>query len=1021
MRPLRTSLALALVAAAGCTLPARDNPRDSSNAPVAALAVSDYGFPVAGGGCAGLVGTVVAASRGRCLALDASASADPQDEALTFDFDRVTVSSAGEVVVADELAALDGDAAIVQLPDELRRQLPVSTAEVPQLLRFRVTVRDGHGGSSEATAPLQLFNAEPIAAPAVSRTIPLGGFAWAPGAPMELAFDATGSSDPDADPLLYCWRFPEDLPAADPCDIAPDADGFVCSGEVAHACFTRTFDPGRRTRYLALLEARDNLDATIAAGDPRALRSRQIRHAVAVEDPVVWLIPPQNSSDPASRLDTERRTLALPEPSPLPTFPPIGISYFPSPASVALLDRQDSGAIAIGFSGATESAPYLFQHLEIRTWPELEPAIPIHQLPWQSDPYPMRTVAVAFDPAREKLWALAHGNQDWELERWSVPADVASSSLDIAMQLTDIEGSVDSFGNSARVGLIGVDSAGTVWMSQILSNEVRAVRENLVEAPTFQSEYEPPPVNLPEEIVFGLAIRPGTAEAWVAWVDPFYEERASVRIHRVGAAPEQHVFSTSAVVGLAFVDASTLWVLSAERGVLLLDVPTFLQYGEEAATLLEIATPEMPTVGTTVTVDAASGDLWFAGSASTVRVTLEGTLETFDLLSPLVVEKGGALWSQRTCPQDEPVCSYYRFVERGLSASAEPVAARTQLLARRQGGIDQTTGGLWYQDFFGTLVRADAHGRTREIHSQVMLDGAADADAPRYWNVSIAPDGKTAWGTTVEFVSFPPALRDLYFIDLDDPARPVTTVVQNSSTEILEFLEASAPIPAATPFAWFDRGTGLARTILTVDGNGATAERFTVPAGECRESGGSCRVVTRAARSPKTNALCLATIDEDSPSACNGSAGNCFLHLRRISAAGVVEDLGVVPHLTPNNDSDFAVAAGGDATRDLCWVASWVRGSTDPVRITAVESAPTSPIDCSGAGTPPVHCWTGSLAGTDEYGPAAGLSLFAVDPHTVWMGSTARSWKIELDPSDVDTVLAIRTDYGIGGFRLTAP
>lgn len=196
----RVSCALALiVAGAACAVPSRDNPRDSANAPSARIVVVEI---PATAECTeaseAQAVEVIHASRGACLALDATSSDDPQGDALV-DFDFIARQGTAATMSLGSNAT-----GFFVLSDELRRELldPGSVA-------FGVEVKDRSGAYGDAETLFTLENSAPVAVTdpprLLDRDVP-----WSSESCHPVTFDATSTLDPDGDPpaqLHYTWTF----------------------------------------------------------------------------------------------------------------------------------------------------------------------------------------------------------------------------------------------------------------------------------------------------------------------------------------------------------------------------------------------------------------------------------------------------------------------------------------------------------------------------------------------------------------------------------------------------------------------------------------------------------------------------------------------------------------------------------------------------------------------------------------------------------------------------------------------
>lgn len=273
---------LAMVAVAACSLPSRDNAFDSANAPTARLQVVDAitagvcpleaepGHPVFEVG-----------SRGRCIALDASASSDPNGDALLFSY----AAYLGSNLVLT--LAVDSTARVLVLTGQQRLQLPV------ERITFEVSVSDDASGTalSSARSTFTLLNDPPVALTPPPRRLPSGGYPWAPGVPMSFTFEPGESFDPDSDPRVACWSIDgseETCDTAEPTILVSPSDSQVVATlrlQETNASETLSSD-----RSLSIVSVRPP-DRWIAPDALQLVATRLDTHPVAIDvggtDPVV--------------------------------------------------------------------------------------------------------------------------------------------------------------------------------------------------------------------------------------------------------------------------------------------------------------------------------------------------------------------------------------------------------------------------------------------------------------------------------------------------------------------------------------------------------------------------------------------------------------------------------------------------------------------------------------------------------------------------------------------------------------
>ena len=332
---------------AACAVPGRDNPNDPQNRPAPALQIVD---DTSGSSCStdfspgATWPTEGIADRGHCVALDARATTDPSGQApdtLQYEFSLVAtngtlVSLVGapgvQLVGAPKWVAVLGSAYRLSLP--LRRPL-----------EFAVTVTNRKKGTAVASSSIVLTNDQPIAHADPPRTLPVGGYAWAPGASFTVAFHADGSYDPSGDPLHYCWTFPW-------ISTTP-----VCSADASDPAFRVAVPSAARHRYVATLVVDD--------GDPQRVSAPAFA-SVDVREPSLLLAetPASGGASPylGATIRVERMDAGVVGFGATPNDIPRGLALVDRPASLggpviaAVAEVLDTGDL-FSLSSATLADP----------------------------------------------------------------------------------------------------------------------------------------------------------------------------------------------------------------------------------------------------------------------------------------------------------------------------------------------------------------------------------------------------------------------------------------------------------------------------------------------------------------------------------------------------------------------------------------------------------------------------------------------------------------------------------------
>jgi len=229
--------AMSVLAGSGC-VPSRDNPRDPAVAPAARLAIvslepcGDNRENLANVDPTADYPIVATASRGACLALDATETKDPQGGTMRFTY--VLLGTNGDV---REIVADDVEEDFVIVPADV-----LATQNLTLLTRFRVTATDSSGARGTALASVLLTNSVPIPPLPYPILLPEGGFPWAPNQAMSFELDASATVDADRDVPNFCW-------------FTPDSPPFICESD--QPTWTPPAVPVEAGRHLYYLQVTD--------------------------------------------------------------------------------------------------------------------------------------------------------------------------------------------------------------------------------------------------------------------------------------------------------------------------------------------------------------------------------------------------------------------------------------------------------------------------------------------------------------------------------------------------------------------------------------------------------------------------------------------------------------------------------------------------------------------------------------------------------------------------------------------
>lgn len=873
MRTRRALPVLLFSLAAGGCLPGRDNPLDPAKRPAAALLVRDV--TTAAGVCpaegpfdGSSVGT---ASRGRCLALDARGSSDPDgaDDALTF---RFFVGGDRELVApADGVLATNG---LLVLGTALRASLPT---DVP--LTFSVRAEDRGGFRGEDEASLTLTRVRPVVRVPSSRTYPVGGFPWLrdlPGGapeyevPLRAAALVTDADSSDVTHLVYCWTLPD------------GAGGTQehCSRDDADPAFTLTLPSDVPSVTPVSLRVSDWPGPVAEAPAHPETFSETVFTTVSVRDPSLW-IRDENIGAGVRRIDPIAEI-----------WRKIGVvyameSFFAAPYDDGVLPR-----IVIARREATGM---------LLTLDEIPPAMPMEaEINFASG---VELVRVVTDPANERIWVLYEGSEPGS-EPLCDPAPSGDHGTLRSFDSSLVEIScvrVPFAVGQPTVADLAVDGDGQAWIAARFTANLMRVDDDPAAQPEILAEAGVDPY-----VSFGLTRRPGTDELWmIRRTQPLGSSEIGevelVRLDDPGAPPLP--LGTETLMGPFWIDEAAFWAYGTNGGARTVDL-RLLEEGAsvEDATVVVAELPVFVEAGSThaEVADPFSRALWAKLLDGALRVGADGTVVRVSLQDsqPLFVDGEGALWfSARGDVMDTHV------LRRGLTMDPGGVVALRQTVTfAAQSDIDG--GGAWIGNLFTPGVERVNEDGTREDLLETYVDEISGQlrGVPSVSRLAAAADGSRLWIGTLDFedAEEPGAL-----LVVDPIAGTGRTLFEAGDPELDALnasrfaITASAPLPGEAPFAWAtmtqDDGT---QELVQIDVTGAVTTVFTLP----QEEADASRAVF--AVSLRTGAVCLASRDADE------------VIVRYLLPGAVAVELGRTA--APSGGGEVAIGADTEG-RDMCW------------------------------------------------------------------------------------------------------
>lgn len=894
MRSLDFARVLPLVLASAACIPDRDNLQDPAKRPSPQLLVRDLTTGV--GKCPELVvGTdgapawnapldgpsVSTASRGRCLALDARGSSDPDGPRDELSF-RWFVE---DDELPDSAATLATNGLLV-LGTSLRANLPTGVS-----LTIGVRATDRGGYFAEAETSLTLTRSSPSVRVPSSRTYPLGGFPWLrdlPGGAPDFAVPLRAASlVTDADPsdvthLVYCWTLPSGTGAPEE----------VCSRDDDDPAFTLSLASDVPSVTTISLRVSDWPGAIADAVDHPETFSETVFTTVAVREPSLW----------TRDLDG---TVGLERLDPVPSTLKDGMSTLSSsnPILAALVDD----GVAPPRIAIIPDNPSVRLVLD-----ELPPASPFERdVALGNGLYAIRLVP---DPAHDRVWVLYSDADPGNEPLCPAPPAGPFATLR-AFDLDGVEVSCARlpFACEQPVADLAVDGAGNAWVAPRFTGNLARMGPLPGATPVILGTDGPE-----SSISFGLARRPETGELWaLRRTAPLWSlEPASmvaVRLDDPGAPPLP--LGAETLFGPFWVDDTVFWAYSPAAGVRMLDAP-LLEAGAslDAATRLLVQTPEFPdgTTSSAELVDPFSRAFWARRPLDNgaMRIGPDGGLREIvaEDFNPQFVDLEGALW------YSEPGGVTGDFVlRRGLTPDRNGVVTSAPMTTLGA-AADFDGGGVWAGLVISPgIVRVNEDGSRRDlVQEYIDTDTGLPRAVPAVRTLSLAPDGSSLWATIFAFDGPGAGL-----LMIDPHTRTGRTVLAADHPDFAALDRADLQVfPASTgadPFAWAlldhrDQGGDLDLVRLDPE-DGSWTPAVTIPATEFEPV---------MAMSPRTNAVCVVTRDE--------VAGEAVVRI--VPAGGPAVEIG----RSATTTAASSVTISDEPGAEMCWTSVtdgatyWVEG-----------------------------------------------------------------------------------------------
>ena len=620
-----------------------------------------------------------------------------------------------------------------------------------------------------ADAGVRVRNRQPVAHAGFARVLPIGGFPWSPQPTIEVAFDASKSSDPDGNDLTWCWTFP---PFAEPGPGCSNPSRYVCSTSVSDPCFTRVVPAAVPIAFFAEVTADDGVPGLSPTDDSQ--QSAPAFTSVTIAEPPLWseyiqnLIYDEVAGYPARHDASRRRQRPLSSSGFVSDFRDAAFSPSTDPFVVSLF-QTTSSTLA----------------LEMREWPG---GTVLHE---ETVPYaPAYFFGTITADVSGRVWI-------------ATPADDTFSALDIRTwnRVGDALIPEDSFTSEPGTGniLLTTDDLGFAWLARDVTQGLWRIDPLDMGNPSFV-----------DVAVYVMAARPRTGEL-------FFSSFGSVgRAEPTGTVTLFANGSRSGpVLKMAFAGTDRLWILSEEE-LKLLDVPALI-----ATQSIDLATLiALPGVlwAPTLTGDPATGGCWIElpAHAGTRYVAPDGSTvdHAGQAISTQFADAAGSLWFYENAT-----------LVRGRNTDAADLV-RTAEYGEHRSVPDITTGGIWLSRLGQQQIAADG-GVVRSISG--WRDGTVDATL-KFSAWAPVGDGEHVWGLEQDVsADTRVVLLDL----TSDPPQGTTAFSFPWVYTPYDPLFVAAPPVGATVAVWtaLDTNDDGQVEILRVGPGGVTSS-FALPAGE---------------------------------------------------------------------------------------------------------------------------------------------------------------------------------------------